>query len=128
MGVDEHPWNDYTPAQRRQAVLEVLRPYGERLTEYGHRDWYSGGQTASQIAHRLRIPPARRAGRGAVQGSWTGNMAPALRAAPTLVSAVKAGLAMSLRNPLDDHHRAAPLYYLTVEGERVRGDSTKRTP
>jgi hypothetical protein len=52
--------------------------------------------TAQVIAHRLGVRPARRSGRGAVAGSWSGYMAPALRIAPRLRSLARAGRITSM--------------------------------
>lgn len=44
------------------------------------------GFTSNEIARKAGLAGARRLGNGAVKGSWTGRMSPAVRAAPTLRS------------------------------------------
>jgi len=76
------------------------------------------GATANTIAGRLGVVGANRAGRGAVKGSWSGRMSPALRIAPTLAAMVRAGLVESYLDP-DAGWRN--LYALTDSGKRLAG-------
>lgn len=48
------------------------------------RRWPERGATANAVAHRLGLKGANRHGNGAVKGSWSGYMSPALRIAPRL--------------------------------------------
>ena len=48
--------------------------------------------TANILAQHLGIESSRRLGRGAVKGSWSGQMAPGLRLAPRLASMANRGL------------------------------------
>lgn len=50
------------------------------------------GVTAGDVAYHLRVPGARRLGRGAVKGSWTGTMSGALRVSPRLSALTRRGL------------------------------------
>lgn len=49
------------------------------------------GASANDVAHWMGLKGARRLGNGAVKGSWTGFMSPALRIAPTLEALARAG-------------------------------------
>lgn len=49
------------------------------------------GATANGVARFLRVRGARRAGNGAVKGSWSGTMSPATRIAPRLRSLAERG-------------------------------------
>jgi hypothetical protein len=72
-----------------------------------------GGMTATRICMKLDIEPARRAGRGAVAYSWTGDMSPSLRLAPRLRSMERQGLIESYREGWKKR------YYLTDEGRKL---------
>lgn len=52
---------------------------------------YRAGVTAQQIAWKLGVQGASRLGNGAVKGSWSGKMAPALRIAPRLAAMERRG-------------------------------------
>ncbi len=62
------------------------------------------GFTAADIAHQIGVHPARRLGRGAVAGSWSGRMSPALRITSRLTSMWKRGLVYRDFDP-DERHR-----------------------
>jgi hypothetical protein len=55
-----------------------------------HED-YPYRATAAHVAQQLGVEGARRLGRGAVKGSWSGHMSGALRIAPRLESLAKQG-------------------------------------
>jgi hypothetical protein len=92
-------WAKLSVAQKRAAVVEAVRSLHEtelhrRQVDPGydpHLLWYHG-ITASQIASKLGIQGARRAGRGAVKGSWSGTMPAALRIVKLLDGMAKLGL------------------------------------
>lgn len=64
--------------------------------------------TATDVAYELDILPAHRLGNGAVKGSWSGRMAPALRIAPRLRALQKQG---RLRPGVgNDHDRYKRVY------------------
>lgn len=89
------------------AVMRAVAVCDER-----HNGRYRGlGVYAQAVAWKLDIAPARRLGRGAVQGSWSGSMAPALRIAPRLQSLVRRGLLGKFYG-----ERSVTLYYLTAAG------------
>lgn len=132
LGVAEHPWNDWTPAQRRYAVLMVLGRYNRNAmkpyvdgTPGGFPDRRMGGMSVQEVAWAIGVPPARRAGNGAVGGSWSGYMAPGLRVVGTLRSAEKAGLV----EIMDDwtRERRADMYFLSAQGEDERRHLTPAT-
>jgi hypothetical protein len=77
---------------------DVLRAVATLAAEDPRADPITGTRpiTAQRIAWKLGIDGARRHGRGAVQHSWTGTMAPALRIAPRLRSLEMRGLLWSL--------------------------------
>lgn len=50
------------------------------------------GVSANILADHLGLDGARRLGRGAVKGSWSGTMSPSLRLAPRLAAMEKRGL------------------------------------
>lgn len=67
-----------------------LRAVAEEI-EHGRRGWEIGA-TAAGVAGRLGVQPASRLGNGAVKGTWSGKMSPALRVTPRLRSLTKRGL------------------------------------
>lgn len=69
----------------------------ERAAERGIHYYSDPAPSANRVAHYLRLEGAARLGNGAVQGSWSGKMSPALRISPRLQSLVKRGL-------LEKHH------------------------
>jgi hypothetical protein len=80
------------------------------------------GLTANSIAWKLGMEGARRMGRGAVKGSWTGYMSPALRLAPTLEAMSRKGLADWFYDP-SEGSRGRKRYSLTAAGRRLtQGD------
>lgn len=84
---------------------------------------YRYGATAQAIAGKLGVQGSRRLGRGAVKGSWTGNMAPALRISPRLRYLRKRGLIRSWYDT--DNYRHT--YVLSAWGNEVlkRGEVPK---
>lgn len=70
-----------------------------------------GAATAQAVARRLGVEPARRLGNGAVQGSWSGYMAPALRISPRLLALQRQGLLGFFYG-----HRSRREYVLTQAG------------
>lgn len=77
------------------------------------------GLRAIAIARHLGVVGARRAGNGAVKGSWSGRMSSALRVAPVLRGLVNDGLVRTHRD-----ERGNTLYTLTLEGQRYsRGET-----
>jgi hypothetical protein len=54
------------------------------------------GVTAAWVAIRLGVEGARRHGRGAVKGSWSGTMSGAVRIAPRLRSLERRGLLVAV--------------------------------
>lgn len=73
----------------------------------------SMGVTANDVAHKLGIEPASRAGRGAVKGSWSGRMSPALRIAPRLERLHRLGWIISGYG-----YRSRKHWYLTPAGRQ----------
>lgn len=71
------------------------------------------GVSAQRIAWRLGVVPARRLGNGAVKGSWSGTMAPALRLTPRLTSLHRRG---RVRRTIDTRTRDRWRYYVREEG------------
>ena len=62
----------------------------------------------------MSVEPARRLGNGAVQGSWTGRMAPALRISPRLEAMVRKGM-LKHDFSLDEHDRYRHIYRLAED-------------
>jgi hypothetical protein len=78
-------WSRVTPDRKRRRVLIAMFREERRMTErVGSTAAAAARVTAQDMAHILGVVPARRAGRGAVKGSWSGYMAPGLRLAPTM--------------------------------------------
>lgn len=72
--------------------------------------------TAQTVAYAARVEPARRLGNGAVKGSWSGMMSPALRITPTLRAMHRAGLVALVMN---DDGRFRWHYGLTEAGREM---------
>jgi hypothetical protein len=73
------------------------------------------GVSASILADHLKVQGARRAGRGAVKGSWSGTMSASLRLSPRLGSLVRRGLLGVYRD--DERYRS--VYYVTKDGRAL---------
>jgi len=86
------------------ALIEAVA----QIVGEGHR-----GATANRVAQRLRVQGAWRGGRGAVKGSWSGMMSPALRVAPRLRKLADDGLLVRRYN--NDDYRFE--YYPGRESE-----------
>lgn len=87
------------------AAVVALNAEAQATAERGRaagRFWVPRKATAADVAYRLGIEPARRLGNGAVKGSWSGYMSPALRAAPRLRSLARQGRLVSWH----ENHRA----------------------
>lgn len=75
------------------------------------------GITANAVSYRLGVQGARRAGRGAVKGSWSGRMSGALRVAPVLASLCRNGYAEQLYDRAPGA-RSRRIYFPSEEGRR----------
>jgi acyl-coenzyme A synthetase/AMP-(fatty) acid ligase len=64
------------------------------------------GVSASILADHLKVQGARRAGRGAVKGSWSGTMSASLRLSPRL-------------GVYRDDERYRSVYYVTKDGRAL---------
>lgn len=73
--------------------------------------------SADRVAWKLGVEPARRLGNGAVKGSWSGYMSPALRVVPILRAMAKDGLVDVLYDPAS--HRTRNVYRLTAAGRAL---------
>lgn len=97
------PSRDEIVDRLRAMIAEDVERKNARLRERGvteaaaYRVETHRGFTAQRIAWALGVKGAQRAGRGAIAGSWSGTMAPALRIAPRLGSMVRAGVLSSVR-------------------------------
>lgn len=69
------------------------------LVEAEQERRYEFGISANRLAYRLGVQGARRLGRGAVKGSWSGYMSASLRLSPKLASLCRAGLVERYRTP-----------------------------
>jgi hypothetical protein len=76
---------------------------------------YPLGATAAEVAAGLGIIGMRRLGNGAVKGSWSGGMSPALRVAPRLLSLKKRGLVYRHSNRGENGYLRV-FYALTLAG------------
>lgn len=99
-------WENHNAEQRRWLILRVL---ADQAREPLSSDWL----LAAEIAARLGIPGSRRLGRGAVAGSWTGYMSPALRITTSLRHSAKQGL---VRMGVQPDQRLRYLYSLSPDG------------
>ena len=72
------------PLPSDEEILQAFLGFDGYAVRYGRR-WH-GAPSANALAHDLGIVGARRLGRGAVKGSWTGEMSGSLRLAPRLRS------------------------------------------
>lgn len=80
---------------------------------YGSTRWF-GAFSASVIAAECGVRGARRLGRGAVKGSWSGTMSASLRIAPTLRAMERRGLVYRVSDV--DSYSYRYLYGLTKAG------------
>lgn len=87
-------------------VLEALA-----ALEASDSSRYEYGITAQSLAWKLGIAGASRLGNGAVKGTWSGRMAPALRICPRLEAFARQGLVHKLS---DDRRRYR--WVLTAKG------------
>jgi hypothetical protein len=76
------PDAEFVRAVRRLVDHRLCQQLAARARGRGY--FSEPAATAADVAHFLRIEPARRLGNGAVGGSWSGRMSPALRAGPRL--------------------------------------------
>jgi len=81
------------------------------------------GVSASDVAYKLKVEPAARLGRGAVKGSWSGFMAPALRVAPALRAMAREGLLVDLFG-----ERSVSHYLTTEHGRELLEEARDRRP
>lgn len=102
---------DLAPIPSDEEILRALA-YLERQALDHSRDAIYGVTTA-HLAGFLGVESARRGGRGAVKGSWSGWMSPALRLSPRMRSLAKRGL---VRQGWDPEERTRYRYHLTIEG------------
>ncbi len=94
---------------------EFLRAVGDLQDSQGVG--YHHGATASEVAWKLGVAGARRLGRGAVKGSWSGTMSAALRVSPRLASLTRRGLlARYTGERYDGTSEYRYRYYLTKKG------------
>jgi predicted transcriptional regulator with HTH domain len=103
-----------THAEIARAIVELPEhdPRARRL--------YGGTKiSANLIAQYLKVPGARRSGRGAVKGSWSGTMSGALRVAPALRSMIRLGFVTSYR---ENHYT----YYELTDAGKVLAESVER--
>lgn len=88
-------WAGLTTVQRKDRALEaVLHLHAEQLEhrkDYDPHLIHYHGIRAQSVAWHCGIHGARRHGRGAVKGSWSGFMPAALRCAPTLAALAREG-------------------------------------
>ena len=92
--------------------LEAREARGEAI--YGSSRWH-GAFSANVLAGVCGVEGARRGGRGAVKGSWSGTMSGSLRISPTL-------RAMENRGLLDSYYDTVSyrkLYSLTDKGREL---------
>lgn len=75
------------------------------------------GVTANLLAQHLKVEGARRLGRGAQKGSWSGTMSGSIRLSPRLLVLVKRGLLGSYRDR--ENYRA--IYTVTAAGRALIG-------
>jgi hypothetical protein len=98
------------------AMAKIERAAEEYREKHGfYHSWdIDGYSDAQRIAGAASVAPAIRGGRGAVAGSWSGFMAPALRVAPRLRSMAKRGLLDRKWNNID--RRGVYEYRMTDAG------------
>ena len=101
---------DLTPIPGDDEVLRALARLESEATGFSDRVY---GITTAHLAGKLGIQSARRGGRGAVKGSWTGSMSPALRLSPRMRSLTKRGLVSAHWDP---EERTRYRYTLTRKG------------
>lgn len=106
----EAAWRAAGVIGRRAAVLTILSE-SQRTERIPER--FNGELLAQDVARRLRLDGARRAGRGAVAGSWSGYMSPALRVVPILRALEHDGLVQHRYEP---DERTRSLYRITTSG------------
>jgi len=84
--------------------------------------------TAQDVARHAGLVGARRLGNGAVKGSWSGRMSPALRIAPTLRRLTKAGLIQTTYDSADyrNVHRLTPAGVIAADQARLTRDAMSR--
>jgi hypothetical protein len=105
-------WENLTRDDRRRAILRILA--AQRAVSHEPDTRYQPPWLlAAEIAARLDIPGMRRAGRGAVKGSWSGYMSPALRVVPSLRSLVKDRLVYAMGDPNAERYRT--VYWLAPD-------------
>lgn len=70
---------------------EFVRAVTEIVAEGTLRNPFYRGASAADVAYRLGVQGSSRLGNGAVKGSWSGRMSPALRVTPRLMALAKQG-------------------------------------
>lgn len=106
----EAAWRAAGVTGRRAAVLAVL---DDSQRSERHHDRFNGELLAADVARRLRLDGARRHGRGAVAGSWSGYMSSALRVVPILRALEAEHLVHGRYEP---DVRTRSLYRITTSG------------
>lgn len=104
--------DDLAPIPGDDEVLAALAVLEDERDDDPHAYVKEYGIRAQHLAGKLGVAPARRGGRGAVKGSWSGSMAPALRLSPRLRSLERRGLVKTAAWG----HRSVRLYRLTDAG------------
>lgn len=97
------------------AVRDLIKQKHEdmaRSAAAGHGYYVDARPAANAIARRLGVRGARRAGNGAVKGSWSGTMSGALRISPRLQSLARQAKLVQGYDPENYRH----IY--SVPGER----------
>jgi hypothetical protein len=111
---DHCEWDDLSRDERVLALLRVTPKMGEReMTPTGYERMVN--VTADDLARRLGVTPARRAGSGATKGSWSGHMSPGLRVVPMLRAMERAGLIFAMGDHREKRYRS--IYYRTAAGD-----------
>jgi Transcriptional regulator PadR-like family len=97
------PPGDVVVLQALVAMWDAPLYEGEVLRNPWRR--YHGGVLASALARHMGVPGARRLGRGAVRGSWSGTMDAGLRLVPRLRSLEQRGLVATWHDQKSERSR-----------------------
>jgi hypothetical protein len=97
--------------------LDIHKPPME--TGYGPRSSREGWFTADHIGEHAKLPRVRRHGNGAVQRSWSGNIAAGFQCANTMMALDRRGLVITRRAP--DRERTVHEYKPTEAGRFEAG-------
>jgi hypothetical protein len=75
---------DLRPLPDDDAIIDAVHGIVAARSDADRRYRVLLGASANEVALQLGVQPADRLGNGAVRGSWSGRMSPALRVAPRL--------------------------------------------